>query len=381
MENKTKELGISKRRRQLSVIPEFHSNIGETKESLVQADFAERQRYLNRLEDTIRGIPLEDNNSDGIVSRRNNTGTIPPKIVALTDKGDQQLVVVGINALDRNGLLLDIAKTLTHLGLNLHRTEAVVVEGRSLSLWRCEVIEDGVTDIEEIWSALNAMLEINSGVEVLKSKGVRVIRAIVPKSSMLIGVTASDVNFREKYKCAIIAMQRDGASPPQKLSQTKFAVGDVLVLQTNDDSPLLVPPPKDFYKNRGSKGMTTSRSNNSLARFVRNKFGSFGSVESLTSKENEDTTLDIENQQRLSPKRPLNVDDDSASSGEWVGEGEDEMVVHGLTTMTDKVSICICIIRDNIVQLHSKRNVLTQSHCFNLDSAAASSRSYEGSLE
>lgn len=285
--DKELELGIS---RGLSAIPEVHSDIGETKESLLQADFAEKQRYINRLQDTIRGMTIEES-IDGIMTTKKgeSSPTAPPKIVAVTDKDDHQLVIIGINARDRPGLLLDISKSLIRLGLNFHRTEALVLDGRSLSLWRCEVIQEGgVSDIEEIWSVLNAMLEINSGVEALKSRGIRVIRAIVPKHSSLVGVTASDINFRDKYKCAIIAIQREGSSPAGRLAQTKFAIGDVLVLQTNDDSPLLIPPPKDFYKSKGSKGMSRSTSNSSITRFVKKRFGSFSSLESLQTNEDQD---------------------------------------------------------------------------------------------
>ncbi len=284
--DKELELGIS---RGLSAIPEVHSDIGETKESLLQYDFAEKQRYINRLQDTIRGMTIKEN-IDGIMSTKKgeSSATAPPKIVAVADKDDHQLVIIGINARDRPGLLLDISKTLIRLGLNFHRTEALVLDGRSLSLWRCEVLEKVASDIEEIWSVLNAMLEINSGVEALKSRGIRVIRAIVPKHSSLVGVTASDINFRDRYKCAIIAIQREGSSPAGRLSQTKFAIGDVLVLQTNDDSPLLIPPPKDFYKSKGSKGMSRSTSNSSITRFVRKRFGSFSSLESLQPNEDQD---------------------------------------------------------------------------------------------
>ncbi len=281
------ELGIGNG---LSAIPEVHVDIGETKESLAQTDAIERQRYINHLQDVIRGMATLDT-IDGIASSRkiSTTTNAPTKIIAVADK-DDPAVVVGVNTRDRPGLLLDVSKTLIRLGLNVHRTEAMVVDGRSLSLWRCEVMKDGVSDIEEIWSVLNAMLEINSGIEAIKHRGIRVIRAIVPKKSSLVGVTALDINFREQYKCAIIAVQRDGKSPSEKLSQIRFAVGDILVLQASDDSPLLIEPPKDFYRKKGNKGMNTSKSNSSLSRFVRKRFGSFSSVDSSQGSEEDIST-------------------------------------------------------------------------------------------
>ncbi len=319
------ELGIKKG---LSVIPEVDVEIGATKESLLQSDYAERQRYINRLQDTIRGIPIADPSEGILPSKFSRGGTAPQRIVAMTDKDDHRMVVVGVNAHDRPGLLLDVSKTLIGMGLNLHRTEAMVVDARSLSLWRCEVLDEGVSDIEDIWSAVNAMLETNSGIEAIKRRGIRVIRAIVPKSSCLAGVTASEINFREKYKCAIIAVQRDGKSPSEKLSQTVFAVGDILVLQASDDSPLLIQPPKDYYKNIVGKGIPKTYSNNSLARFVRKRFGSHGSLDSMVAME-EDGSLDNSRQKKVVLDMN-NVDDrkddvatgDGNSSGSFFSESD-----------------------------------------------------------
>ena len=47
---------------------------------------------------------------------------------------------------------------------------------------------------------LQAILEDNSGVEVLKKGGLKVLRARVTRNSRLIGQTAVDVQFRENYK-------------------------------------------------------------------------------------------------------------------------------------------------------------------------------------
>jgi hypothetical protein len=148
------ELGVGT----LSMIPEVDVDMGVTKESLAMSEAVERTRYINRIQDTIRGMaPQEDNR---IISKRNTIvqdANAPPMIVAHTDTDDtlHKFVVVAISASDRPGLLLDISKTLIRLGLNFHKTEAMVLKGRSLSLWRCEVLKDGISDIEEIWSVMN----------------------------------------------------------------------------------------------------------------------------------------------------------------------------------------------------------------------------------
>ncbi len=125
------------------------------------------------------------------------------------------------------------------------------------------------------------MLEVESGVEAIKQKGVRVIRAVIPKRSTLDGTNASETNFRQKYKAAIIAVQRNGKSTAEKLSKTKFQVGDILVLQVSDDSPLLVRPPRDFYRKQAVK------KSSSLVKFVRKRISSFGSLSDLGSQKSD----------------------------------------------------------------------------------------------
>jgi len=185
---------------------------------------------------------------------------VPAKIVVVTENqrdSAHPLVVVAINSPDRPGLLLDISKGLLRLGIQLHHSEASVVKGRSLSIWRCEVQEGGVTDMEEIWSVLNALLEDGVGVEAVKRRGLRVIRAVVTRNSRLVGTTASEGvvgtsgagGFREEYRAAIVAVQRGGRNVTAfGLSGVRFQAGDVLVLQASDDSPLLERPPEGFYR-------------------------------------------------------------------------------------------------------------------------------------
>lgn len=75
-----------------------------------------------------------------------------PQVVVTSD---HEYVVIGVNAADRPGLLLDISKGLLRLNLSLRHTEAAVVGARSVSIWRCELIDSEIPDLEEIWSVLN----------------------------------------------------------------------------------------------------------------------------------------------------------------------------------------------------------------------------------
>jgi len=236
-------------------------SLGETGQSLVQSEDEVRLRSINKITDMIRGT-YEPGGLDVYKSgkgrrRRKTVSSLfgehdPTKIIIVKDTnirfGDKPMVMIAVNCRDRPGLLLDISRGLLRLSLQLHHSEAAVIGFRSLSVWRCEALEDAVADIQEMWSVLNALLENESGVHAVKERGLRVIRAVVQKGSRLVGKTAMEVNFRETYKAAIMTCQRGGKSG-ESLTAFKFQAGDMLVLQASDDSPLLLSPPEDFYKN------------------------------------------------------------------------------------------------------------------------------------
>jgi hypothetical protein len=122
-----------------------------------------------------------------------------------------------------------------------------------------------------------------------------VIRAVVTATSSLNGNNINDSNFRERYKAAIVAIQKGGRNVP--LSGVIFGSGDVLVLKANDDSPLLKQPPSDFYKRGGNDGATggnlsRSGSVNSFLKKVKQKV-SMGTLNSKNSNNN-NNTIDVE---------------------------------------------------------------------------------------
>lgn len=250
--------------------------IGITAASLLDSDEMERMRSINQLQDQIRGTPRDEDvptksvlpGKPSNASRIRNASagvraTLPAQIVVTTDSHDNsRLVLVGINARDRPGLLLDISKGLLRLNLQLRHTEASVVDERSLSIWRCECIVSDLPDLEEVWSVLNALLELEGGVEAVKKRGLRVIRAQVTKWSRLLGKTAVEVNFRQTYKAAIIAVQQGGKNAPP--AGVKFEAGDVLILQASANSPLLKDPPKGFYERVANLNKAPSRTSSGI---------------------------------------------------------------------------------------------------------------------
>jgi di/tricarboxylate transporter len=215
-----------------------------TKRSVVTrfSEEGESHRLINRMTDIIRGAESGEEGTYAIHESRFIDD--PAKIVVTIDKA---LVVVGIDVQDRPGLMVDISKGLLRLNLELHHTEAAVIKGRSLSIWRCEVIGPQIHDQEQIWSGIESILATWSGISALKHRGLRVIRTRVVKGSRLVGHTGAEVDFRQTYEAGIVALQKKGKNAEIPLSRVRFEVGDILVLQANDASPLLKIPPAEFY--------------------------------------------------------------------------------------------------------------------------------------
>lgn len=80
----------------------------------------------------------------------------PAKIIVAIDSQDlEDMVIIGINAADRPGLLLLISRGLHSLDLQLHHTEASVILNRSISIWRCSMIQEGTADAAEMQAVLS----------------------------------------------------------------------------------------------------------------------------------------------------------------------------------------------------------------------------------
>jgi K+/H+ antiporter YhaU regulatory subunit KhtT len=190
---------------------------------------------------------------------------LPPKVIVAVDSQSlEDVVIVGINAADRPGLLLSISKGLHSIGLQLHHTEASVILDRSVSVWRCEFIEKNRMEPEEIEESLKALLEKEVGAGATLSGGMPVIRVQVTDKSSLAGVSLANVDFMSRYRAAVMAVSKADGSKVEVLREVCFAPDDILVLQAKDDSPLLVRPPPDFYT-----APETSKRNSSAVGFFR----------------------------------------------------------------------------------------------------------------
>ena len=174
-------------------------------------------------------------------------------------------------------MLLSISQGLHTFGLQLHHSEAAVLRDRSVSVWRCEFVESNHSDPEKIEEDLMRLIKKEVGAETEKSGGMPVIRVQVTKKSSLIGVSLAEVDFRGRYKAAIMAVSKADGSNVENLRELQFAPGDNLVLQASHDSPLLVRPPPDFY----TESDTVTKRKYSAEKFFR----------ALTPKSKDDTSL------------------------------------------------------------------------------------------
>ena len=197
--------------------------------------------------------------------------------------------VLGVSAMDRPGLLHDISQGLNRLRVQLLHCEASVVANRSVSIWRLQAMDESTTR-EEIRTVIKSLLNPTSGSAATKEKGQNVLRVRVRKGSLLVGRAPAEVNFRSTYGAAIVAMQRGGRAPGGKLGQVQLQEGDTLVLQLNEDSPLLAEVPSDLNlmsdngTNDADGVITSPQKSSSLMKSVK----SVGSMVGMSAKK-EDT--------------------------------------------------------------------------------------------
>jgi di/tricarboxylate transporter len=279
----------------LGVSPETPDDIGTTIESISNADESALLQLVNHISDQIDGREPVD------------SGSRPTRVIVTSDVSHSKgVLVVGVDCLDRPGLLMDISKALFQLNLMNRHSEAEVFGDRSLSIWRCEAIGSSSVDHAEVWTALSDLLHESDQAAGRKKSGTRVVRAVVTKASNLIGKKPTNVKFRDTYRAAIIAYQKNGKNVSMN---SEFEEGDLLVLQVLEGSPLLTKPPTDFYKNFNRSGRSSL-------------FGSTPSTTQLIN--NKDADLEEDHGIKLIWKN-LKVefeDDGDASNGDAATKGE-----------------------------------------------------------
>ena len=194
----------------------------------------------------IYGDNLKTAMDDAMISAKESETALGPPLVTVdvdpdADQSNPEHVgrmVLGISANDRPGLLHDISQALNRLRVQLLHCEASAVGSRSVSIWRLQVLQNTTTK-EEITTVIKTLLEPVTGIEAVKKRGQSVVRCDIKAGSSLVGKTPAEADLRGAYGGAIIAVQRGGRAPLGKLNAVVFQVGDVLVLQAQDSSPII----------------------------------------------------------------------------------------------------------------------------------------------
>ncbi|MDE0170202.1 MAG: SLC13 family permease [bacterium] len=70
--------------------------------------------------------------------------------------------------------------------------------------------------------------------ETLQTEDLRLVQALVSPGSALTGRTLKEVDFRNRYKALVLAMQRKGETFNDKLSSIKLDMGDALLIQAHE---------------------------------------------------------------------------------------------------------------------------------------------------
>jgi di/tricarboxylate transporter len=218
----------------------------------------ERLQILNQISDQIAG------------SKEVDPGPRPTQVIVTRDAFNTEgVILIAVDCNDRSGLLSDISDALfQRAGLQIKHSEANVVDGRSLSVWRCETAttpgstsrpvtpsdpNDSAT-LDMVWSVVSQVLPDVTGTDsttgassTFKPKSVHVVRAIVEPNSELIGKTPNEVKIgaATPYKASIVAYQKSNGKNAS--IDSPFEAGDILVLAVKENSPLLQVPPSDFY--------------------------------------------------------------------------------------------------------------------------------------
>ncbi len=85
----------------------------------------------------------------------------------------------------------------------------------------------------------SAKLELNAEFklrdETLQSEDLRLVQALIAPESDLIGRTLKELDFRNRYKALVLAIQRRGENIREKLNSVQLGLGDALLIQIDQN--------------------------------------------------------------------------------------------------------------------------------------------------
>lgn len=96
----------------------------------------------------------------------------------------------------------------------------------------------------------SARLELNAEFklrdETLQTEDLRLVQALIAPGSELIGHNLKELDFRNRYKALVLAVQRRGETIRDKLNSVRFGLGDALLIQAHEAQIRQLRADEDF---------------------------------------------------------------------------------------------------------------------------------------
>jgi di/tricarboxylate transporter len=145
-----------------------------------------------------------------------------------------------------------VGKTIYHLGMELEKeTEAMVVglvrgdQHIPAPSWHRIIRAGDILIVEATPEDLKSMIDV-LGLELAECKGdckallgsddIRIVEAIITPDSPMPGKTATSMYLRNYYGVNVLAIARQGHRLKTRVGNTRFVMGDILLLQGNHES-------------------------------------------------------------------------------------------------------------------------------------------------
>ena len=110
------------------------------------------------------------------------------------------------------------------------------------------LVHGAIADLMRLQGSMGMELNVDFKLrdETLQTEDLRLVQALVAPGSGLIGRTLKEVDFRNRYKALVLAMQRRGETINDKLSSITLSMGDVLLVQAHESEITTLRRSSDF---------------------------------------------------------------------------------------------------------------------------------------
>jgi di/tricarboxylate transporter len=127
---------------------------------------------------------------------------------------------------------------LTVLRVTRNREDVAPRAGTRLEAGDVLLVEGGREQILKIkdTGGIDIKADVKLSEPQLQAKDLQLVEAILLPRSPLIGRSLQNLSFRERYGLQVLAVQRHGETIREKLSQVRFQMGDLLLLQGHRDN-------------------------------------------------------------------------------------------------------------------------------------------------